>query len=147
MTGERGSSMVEVTLTVSLMLTVIFGIVECGRLMMAYTTLSDAARLGTRYAMVHGGYRTGSGMDGPSGPGNTTNIETTVLGLTNAAGLTPATVQVTYYPPASNPTAAASNGVGNSVQVTVQYTFNAIVPLIPLVNVTLSSTSEGTICY
>ena len=144
--SQRGATMVEVTLIIQLLLIVTFGIVECGRLMLAYTTLAKAARAGTRYAMVHGSYRTGSGIDGPSGPGNTGNVMTMVQSLTTAAGLPVANVTVTdssaepMYPD-------GTNNIGARVRVKVSYPFSVIVPLVPLPTMTLVSISEGTICY
>jgi Flp pilus assembly protein TadG len=138
--------MVEVTVIIQLLLIVTFGIVEAGRLMLAYTTLANAARAGTRYAIVHGSYRKGSGVDGPSGPGNTGNVADVVHNLTTAAGLAVGDVTVTdtdaepMYPD-------GTNNVGARVRVRVSYPFSVIVPLVPLPAVTLGSTSEGTICY
>jgi Flp pilus assembly protein TadG len=144
---ERGATMVEVVLIVQLLLTVTFGIVECGRLFLAYTTLTNAARAGARYAIVHGHYRTGSGVDGPSGPGSNANVADVVHSVTTAAGLPASSVIVTdsvdepMYPD-------GTNNVGARVRVKVSYNFSAIVlPLIPLPSVPLGSTSEGTICY
>jgi Flp pilus assembly protein TadG len=145
-TSQRGATLVEAVLIVQLMLIVTFGIVEAGRLMLAYTTLANAARAGTRYAVVHGSYRKGSGPDGPSGPGNTGNIADVVHGITTAAGLPAANVTVVdtdddpMYPD-------GANTVGARVRVKVTYPFSVIVPLVPLPAVTLGSTSEGTICY
>jgi Flp pilus assembly protein TadG len=144
--GEQGATLVEITLIIQLLLIVTFGIVECGRLMLAYTTLAKAARVGTRYAMVHGSYRRGTGVDGPSGPGNTGNVVSVVQGLTTAAGLPAADVTVTdtgtepMYPD-------GTNSVGARVRVKVSYPFSVIVPLVPLPTMTLVSISEGTICY
>ena len=116
---QRGAVMVEVTLVIQLLLMVTFGIVEVGRLMLAYTTLSNAARAGARYAIVHGSYRTGSGIDGPSGPGNTANVATVVHGLTTAAGLPAGSVIITdtvaapMYPDGTN-TVGSSAGVASA---------------------------------
>ena len=143
---QRGSSMVEVTMVVALLLLVIFGVVEAGRVMVAYTTLSDAARAGTRYAMVHGANRRGASCttlatDGPSGPAaNPACVLAAAEAITNAAGLGSATVSVSYPD--------SSNAVGHPVTVTVSYVFTTVVPaLIPLPAITLQSTSQGTISY
>lgn len=144
--GERGASMVEFILVIQLLLVVIFGIVECGRLMLTYSTLAKAARAGTRYAMVHGSYRKGGGAYGPSGPGNISNVVTEVKRLTTAAGL--AETEVTVVDSDAEPMYPdGSNGVGKLVRVKVTYPFRVIVPLIPIPPVTLGSTSEGAICY
>ncbi|HYV61739.1 MAG TPA: TadE/TadG family type IV pilus assembly protein, partial [Bryobacteraceae bacterium] len=51
-----------------LSLILLLSIVEISRMTLVYTTVANAARAGARYAIVHGGTRTGSGVDGPSGP-------------------------------------------------------------------------------
>lgn len=52
--GERGAQMVEFALGFLLFLMLVVGIFEGGRLVWTYTTLSHAARQGSRLAIVHG---------------------------------------------------------------------------------------------
>ena len=52
--GETGSALVEFALASVIILTVLFGIIDMGRALYAYDWVSDAARRGTRYAMVRG---------------------------------------------------------------------------------------------
>ena len=52
--GEAGSALVEFALASVIILTVLFGIIDMGRALYAYDWVSDAARRGTRYAMVRG---------------------------------------------------------------------------------------------
>jgi Flp pilus assembly protein TadG len=144
--SERGSTLVEVPLALLWVFTVIFGLTESGRLMLAYTTLCDAARAGTRYAIVHGHYRTGSGVNGPSGPGNTDNVKTVVKQVTTAAGLSAGNVTV-YDSDAEPMYLDGTNNTGARVRVKVSYPFTSVLPLIVPFSVTLGSTSEGTICY
>jgi Flp pilus assembly protein TadG len=137
---ERGATMVELALVLPLLLTVMFGIMESGRLALTYTTLADAARAGTRFAIVHGADRTGSGVDGPSGPGNTANVEAVVTNMAIAAGLTASKLTVDVEYPGS------TNVIAAPVTVSVSYPFRPILPLVPL-TVTLGSESQGMICY
>ena len=143
---ERGSTLVEVPLAFLWVFTVMFGMAESARLMLAYTTLADAARAGTRYAIVHGSYRTGSGVDGPSGPGNTGNVVDQVKAVTTAAGMSSSNVTVTdtvsepMYPD-------GTNNIGARVKVKVSYPFTSVLPLLAPFSVTIGSTSEGMICY
>jgi Flp pilus assembly protein TadG len=144
--NEQGSTLVEVSVALLWVFMVIFALTESGRLMLAYTTLCNAARAGTRYAAVHGSYRTGSGANGPSGPGNTDYIKTVVKQVTTAAGLVESNVTVSdtgaepMYPDGTNKT-------GARVRVKVSYPFTSVLPLIVPFSVTIGSTSEGTICY
>lgn len=52
--GRRGAQMVEFALTFLMFLMLVVGIFEGGRMVWTYTTLSHAARQGSRAAIVHG---------------------------------------------------------------------------------------------
>src|SRR5947199_10166701 len=52
--GQRGSAIVEFTLVSLMFFALVFGLVEFGRALFAYSTVSSAAREGVRYASVHG---------------------------------------------------------------------------------------------
>lgn len=52
--GRRGAQMVEFALTFLMFLMLVVGVFEGGRLVWTYTTLSHAARQGSRAAIVHG---------------------------------------------------------------------------------------------
>jgi Flp pilus assembly protein TadG len=144
--NERGSTLLELPLALIWVFTVIFGLTEAGRLTLAYTTLADAARAGTRYAIVHGSYRTGSGVDGPSGPGNTGNVTTVVKQVTSGAGLSAS--NVTVYDTGTEPMYPdGTNKIGARVKVKVSYPFTSVLPMIVPFSVTIGSTSEGMICY
>ena len=54
--NERGAALVEFSLVAAIMLAVLFGVIEIGRLMLVYNTLADAARAGARYALSMGLY-------------------------------------------------------------------------------------------
>jgi Flp pilus assembly protein TadG len=137
---------VELVMVLPWIFTIMFGLAESARLMMAYSTLSDAARAGTRYAIVHGSYRTGTGVEGPSGPGNTANVIAAVKQVTSGAGLSPG--NVTVYDSGAEPMYPdGTNKIGARVKVKVSYAFTSVLPLIVPFSVTLGSTSEGMICY
>jgi hypothetical protein len=115
----------------------LFGLIEVGRVTFAYTTIVISARAAARYAIVHGANR--SPM---SGPGNDpTDVVAQVTNLTTIAGLTTANIHapIVTYPDGTNTT-------GSRVRVTVTYPYTSLVSIAPL-NVTLTSTSEGIICY
>ena len=50
---ERGSTLVEFSIGVTVFLMAIFGVLEFGRALWAHNALSDAARRGARYATLH----------------------------------------------------------------------------------------------
>lgn len=144
---NEGATMVEFSLVTILLVMVLLSLVEMGRLILVYTTMADAARAGVRYAMVHGGERSGSGSSGPSGPASGTSctcpeVQTVVnafagAGMVNTANLT---TTVTYPD--------ASNVAGSHVSVTVQYTYDPLIAYFaPSLSTTLSSTSQGVITF
>ena len=99
---DRGSAAVEFALVLPLLLLLVFGIIDFGRLLNAQLTLTQAAREGARLAAVG---------------------QPNVVGQTQAAaiGLSPVNVSVTSCPPSAGPSANAA--------VTVSYSFSFITPV------------------
>jgi len=52
-TGERGATMAEFAIISVVFFMIIFGIIEFGRLLYTHNALTDAARRGARYAVLH----------------------------------------------------------------------------------------------
>ena len=52
-TGERGTTMAEFAIISVVFFMIIFGIIEFGRLFYIHNALTDAARRGARYAVLH----------------------------------------------------------------------------------------------
>src|SRR6476659_5764543 len=50
---ERGASLLEFAIAATVFLTVLFAVVEFGRALWVHNALSDAARRGARYAVLH----------------------------------------------------------------------------------------------
>jgi Flp pilus assembly protein TadG len=146
--NQRGATLVEVPFALLWVFTALFGMTESARVMLAYTTLCEAARAGTRYAIVHGSYRTGGctrdTLDGKAGPADDPLCVVRIVeDAVSAAGLSTAsdrlTVQVRYPD--------STNNIGHPVKVTVSYSFSSILPLLAPFSVPIGSTSEGMICY
>lgn len=139
---EQGDSMVEFTLIAFMFIMVLLGVVEMGRMVLVYTTVANAARAGARYAIVHGGERTGTGATGPSGQGSTTQVETVVKNFASAGLLdtNKLTITVTY--------AGGLNTAGSLVSVTVTYPYDPLVRYFnSMLSTTLGSTSQGAITF
>jgi|SRR6185369_10218580 Flp pilus assembly protein TadG len=51
--NERGATLVEFAIGVTVFLTVMFAVLEFGRLLWVHNALTDAARRGARYATMH----------------------------------------------------------------------------------------------
>jgi hypothetical protein len=114
-------------------------------MVLVYTTIANAARAGARYAIVHGGDRTGSGVDGPSASSDYSQVCTVVKNFASSGALDTSKltcagrITVTYTP---------SNASGSSVKVKVNYPYDPWVTyFVPLSSVTLSSMSQGVITF
>ena len=135
--NSEGSTLVEFSLVLLMLLIVIFGIVEMARLVLVYTTIANSARAGARYAIVHGGDLT----SGASGNGNDANVKAVVKGFASAGTLPLADsdITVTYSP---------TNTAGSTVTVKVVYTYRPLLSYFDsLLNVRLGSTSQGVITF
>jgi Flp pilus assembly protein TadG len=141
--GEAGSALVEFALASVVILTVLFGIIDMGRALYAYDWVSDAARRGTRYAMVRG---TSSCPGSPeladckAGPSQiTTYVESNAFGINQSAVTVLSSCWVpahAFTPPPCAP--------GKTVEVTVQYNFAFLSPLAPR-SWTMTSSSIRTV--
>jgi Flp pilus assembly protein TadG len=140
--SDRGSSLVEFSLITFMFVIVLLGMIEMGRMVLVYTTLANATRAGARYAIVHGGERTGSGVSGPSGPGNVVQVQTVVQNFASAGLLDTSklTINVSYP--------SGVNTAGYPVSVTTTYTYDPLVTYFSsFLNATMGSTSEGVITF
>lgn len=136
-TAERGSTLVEFAIGATLFLTVIFTVLEFGRALWVHNALSDAARRGARYAVVHSA--------------NDSAAVKNVVVYGDAAGgtkplvdnLTTANVNVTY-------SGFGLSGGTATVSIT-SYQFQFVLPLVstsiqmPSYSTTLSAESAGLI--
>jgi len=139
--ARRGATQVEMTICTFLLVMLLIGVVDISRMVLVYTAMSNAARAGTRYAIVHGSDRsTGSGVDGVSGPSSYSQITTVVKNFAGTSPLDTSKVTVTVDYPDS------SNTAGSHVTVTVGYPFTPLVSYFPL-SVNLASVSQGVITF
>jgi len=121
--GQRGSAIVEFTLVALMFFTLVFGLVEFGRALFAYSTIASAAREGVRYATVHGSES--------KHPATADDISAYVR--TKAVGLHNVVVAVMWLP---------TNAPGSTVRVQVRYTFTTLLPrLLAFKTIPMSSTS------
>ena len=127
---ERGSAMVEFAVVAALIfIPIVFGIVEFGRLVWARNMVSAAAREGVRYAIVHGS-ESGAIADSAA-------VATYVEGRT---AMSPLAIKTVW----SNPSKAA----GDTVTVTVKYTYSPVVKVPGLLtSKTVTGSSRQIIAY
>lgn len=134
--AESGQATVEFTLCFILFLLLIFLIVEGGRMIFYYDTVSHVAREGARFAIVRGT----SSSCGTGCPASETDISNFVKA--RAVGVSVKTVDVCWK---TAPTSACDNtpkGPGSIVQVKVISDFDPVAPIIPQGIITLTSTTE-----
>ena len=132
MHDRRGQALVEFAICSLITVMLLLGVVEMGRLVLVYTTVCNGARIGVRYAMVHGSDNSAT----------TAQIQSVVNSYLSAAAIdtSNATVTVAY------PGASSCTDPGCPVQVTVSYPYQPMTSYFPI-NVTLGSTSEGVITF
>jgi len=143
---RNGQALVEFALVAPIFFLLLFGIIEGGRFILYYETLNNATQEGARYAIVHGSRS--SCPSGPMEPG----ITPPAPGITppacydefgdmvkqkvkdTAFGVLGTSVTVT-------PTWATDNARDSDVTVTATYTYNTLVPLIPLPPISITAES------
>lgn len=140
---QRGSGLVEQALVLTILLTVMFGIIDFGRALYTYHFVSEAAREATRWASVRS--TTTLLPSGPATNGSGGNVQTFVA---NVSGMGLDSTKITantnwIAPPRAIPACTPpANRPGCVVQVKVDYAFQFIVPFLPSAAFTMSSTSE-----
>jgi Flp pilus assembly protein TadG len=122
---QRGSSVLEFGLAFLVFLSIMYGIMEFGRVVASYNILSGAAREGVRYAMVHG--------SASASPASSSDIQTVVRGW--AIGLDAGSVNVTTTWP-------SGKAPGKKVQVTASYTVVPMSGLLLKDGITVQSSSQ-----
>jgi Flp pilus assembly protein TadG len=149
--SDAGSALIEFSASATLLMIVIFGIMEVARAFYVANFVSNAAPEALRYATVRGATWNGT----PCTSTATTSCTATAGNVTTyLAGLAPAGVSTSanYFTvattwPGTTPSGAAcsAQGVNNApgciVQVNVRYSFRYIFPFMPNQALALSSTS------
>ena len=132
---ERSQALVETVLAVTIAFTLMFGIIDFGRAIFAYDVVASAARIGSRYAIVHGSACTITTVC----PATVATIKAYVL--TQVTGVTASTFAVTTtWAAAPGCTASPYQGAQCLVKVQVQYPFNFVLPFHE--TITMTATSE-----
>jgi Flp pilus assembly protein TadG len=136
---RNGQALAEFALVAPIFFLLLFGIIEGGRFILYYETLNNATQEGARYAIVHG-----SRSSCPSGPMerpippppcyDPTGAKVIQRVKDTAFGLLGTSVTVT-------PTWATDNARDSDVTVTATYTYNTLVPLIPLPPISITAES------
>jgi Flp pilus assembly protein TadG len=146
--GEEGSVIMETAMSSIILLTFMFGVIETGFALYSYHFISEAAREGTRYAIVRGssaGTLTCSAPGPPTCIAQSADIQTYVKGLgfpgINPGNMTVAPAWSAYPSGQSCPATGPCNSPGNLITITVTYNFPLTVPFIPAHTYTMTSTA------
>ncbi len=140
---QRGSALPETVLVMSALCAVLFGIVDCGRLLFAYTFVTDAAREGARWAMVRGSQSCAySSNTLPQCNATVAQVQAYVKGLSYGTVTGSNLTVATAYPSCVAAGNGASNAPGCVVSVTVSYPFKFTLPFLPNSSIAISSTSK-----
>jgi Flp pilus assembly protein TadG len=131
-----GQAIVEFALTSSLVFFVMFGIVDFARAMHAYDVVASAARLGTRYAIVHGT----ACPTAPTCTATSTQVQTYVRSAVGGLDASNLTVSTTW-PVVTGCVGAATPGC--PVRVSVTYPFSFVFSL--NLTIAMSASSQMTI--
>lgn len=154
-TGERGTTVAEFAMVAGLFFTLIFGIIEFGRMLYTHNALADATRRGARYAVLHQSADVAA-VKNEVVYGRNIDAEGNPTGPPLIAGLTPAMVDVTYEgedldgDPDTPPSSFGSN-LGTATVKIQNYSFYLSIPVIarpipmPDYATTLSAESAGEI--
>ncbi|BDE07007.1 hypothetical protein WPS_22830 [Vulcanimicrobium alpinum] len=138
MTFSRGTVLAEFALASVVSFTLLFGIIDFGRALYTYHLVTEAARLGTRYAIVNGA----TACTGATSPDP---MQAFVSG--QAPGITASQMTVTT-------TCATQNGCtstttnpprGCTVTISVTYPFHFLIPLVSTLVPSMRTSSTMTI--
>lgn len=143
-TNQKGSTVAEFAIVSGLFFMIIFGIIEFGRLLYTHNALTDAARRGARYAVLHSRNVTCVQNAVIYGQTHIAGAQCNPTGPALINGLTTGNVVVEYDPPT---TFDMNNGTAT---VKIQnYQFNLSIPFfrktltMPVYTTTLTAESAG----
>jgi Flp pilus assembly protein TadG len=131
--NEEGSTLIEMAVSFSVLFALLFTFMEICMAFYTQHMISECARDGARYAMVHGSACVTS--TGASCTLTATNINTYVNGLASPNIADGTFTTSTTYP-------NGNENVGSEVQVEISYTFKSTLPFVPRDTFILTSTSK-----
>jgi Flp pilus assembly protein TadG len=135
------------------LIALIFGVVEFGRIVLVFNTVTDAARLGARWAITNSTPPTSTSLTNAQVNAIGSGVQTVVTNFlrggtvnTNSAGLSITTTFPNNTCSGSITPACSGTTPGNPVQVSISYPYDVLVSIYPI-NITVRGTSEGIITW
>lgn len=157
--NERGTTVAEFAMVALLFFTMIFGIIEFGRLLYTHNALTDATRRGARYAVLHSGLTENDKQNVRKyvvyGPNGTYDAQGNPTSPPMIHDLTLDMVEVEYEgvdldgDPATPGRTSFGSNLGNATVRIENYRFNLNIPVIarpltlPAYETTLMAESAG----
>lgn len=142
--NEQGSAMVEFALSAILLITVIFGVMAISVALYSYNVVSEAAREGTRYAIVRGS-KCNSFASACPAKVDGSDVQAYLRSLTypgiKPANLTAASVYSSIGGAVCTPSASCNNP-GNQVKVSVTYSFPLVIPFVPARTLSMTNSAQ-----
>lgn len=145
--SQRGSTIVEFAIVVSGLMLFLLGIIDFGQALYTYHAVANAARIGSRYAIVRGtdaGSACGSYTDAACAASSgqiQSFVQSQAVLPSPAPSVSPSWSTASYYNPGTSCN-SSTHGAGCLVSVQVTYPFSFNLPLLPQVTVNFSSTSQ-----
>ena len=139
---ERGVALPETAIIMTVLLVMMFGIIDFGRMLYTYSFVAQLARQGARWAIVRGAGCTV--LDHCPAQRGATDITTYVQSL-NEGAMSTSSIAANLQTPGGNSTCSSTgptNAAGCVAVVTVTYPFNFMLPWMPSTQIHMSSTSQ-----
>jgi Flp pilus assembly protein TadG len=134
--GERGTALAEFAIASTFALVLMFGILDLGRSLYTYHLVANAARIGSRWALVRGSDCNTAGCTATQA-----TIQTYVQ--SQSPGVDPALLTVTATYALVPSVCSTAKAAGCTVTVTAAYPFNFVA--FPIAQINMSSASQMTI--
>jgi Flp pilus assembly protein TadG len=151
---DHGGALIESAASLTAMLMIFFGIMDCSRALYAALYVGYAARAAARYAMVRGSTWSGKSCSSTataSCMATSANVTSFVQGIAPLGVNTGTNLTINTTWPGTDVTGAAciatngNNSPGCVAQVKVTYNFHFVLPFLPSNTVKLVSSSAVTI--
>ncbi len=134
--GRRAQATVEFALVCALLVLIIFGTIDFGRLFFTWASMGNAAREGARFGSVHPQWWTDADSASPR------NIEYMTRRILFTLGTTEPQVEIHCFHAHGQAYGDGRNWCsrGNQIHVIVTASFNSWTPIIPTVNLVATAT-------
>jgi Flp pilus assembly protein TadG len=133
--SSRAQALVEFAIVAPIFFLILFGVIDFGRYVYYTQILNNAAREGTRYAIVHGenGIPPTGPPDDPSGADVIEVVRNYAVGVIGLEDTSVLDIQVSWDP---------DNTRDSRVTVTVDYSFTSVMPLVPIPPISVRGASS-----